>query len=248
MEHLKNLNKDLRRQSGLFFQIGLLIAMMLCVSAFEYRAKVEINPVDITNMDIDDEWTPDITYQNPPPPPPKPKMAKPVASNEEVVDEIPKDVVVDPTSIKIPEIEIPEDKPPVESVEEEFIFVESMPEPKEGFSAFYNYINKNLRYPSMARKLDVEGKVFVTALEKETVNDWIILNPNEWISYSPNDRNLHIKKGVKDKILWRKGIFKFDGKTLTQVARELEHWYSVDIKIKNLIYYYLFSSSPYLLI
>jgi len=95
----------------------------------------------------------------------------------------------------------------------------------------------NVNFNTELNKVDValvEGKVFVTALEKETVNDWIILNPNEWISYSPNDRNLHIKKGVKDKILWRKGIFKFDGKTLTQVARELEHWYSVDIKIKNL--------------
>jgi len=161
MEHRKNLNKDLRRQSGLFFQIGLLIAMMLCVSAFEYRAKVVTQPVDITQIDPEDEWTPNITYQKPPPPPPKPKMAKPVESKQEVEDDIPDDIVIDPSTIEISEIDIPEDEPFVEPFEEDFIFVESMPEPKGGLQSFYDFINKNLRYPSMARKLGVEGKVFV---------------------------------------------------------------------------------------
>jgi len=159
MEHRKNLNKDLRRQSGLFFQIGLLIAMMLCVSAFEYRAIVENNPVDLTKATPKDDWLPPVTEFKEPPPPPKPKLAKPVESKVE--EDIPEDVVYDPSTIKIPEIEISEDKPPIETVEKDFLYVQSMPEPQGGMQAFYNYINKNLRYPSIARKLGVEGKVFV---------------------------------------------------------------------------------------
>lgn len=159
MEHRKNLNKDLRRQSGLFFQIGLLIAMMLCVSAFEYTAKKEYKPADISSGEPLDNWKPPITV-NPPPKPPKPKVVPKVV---EVIEEEPietPDVTFD--IIDIGEIDVPEVEPPVEkAVEAPFDIVEEMPTPVGGEKAFYEFISKNLKYPKQAQRMGVEGKVYV---------------------------------------------------------------------------------------
>ena len=160
MEHRKNLNKDLRRQSGLFFQIGLLIAMMLCVSAFEYTAKKEYKPAAITSCEILDDWNPPITV-NPPPKPPKPKVIPKVV---EVIDEEPietPDVTFD--IIDIGEIEVPEIEGPKTELAEEvpFDIVEEMPTPVGGEAAFYKFISKNLKYPKQAQRMGVEGKVYI---------------------------------------------------------------------------------------
>jgi TonB family protein len=42
-----------------------------------------------------------------------------------------------------------------------FFVVEETAEPIGGIPAFYNFINKNLRYPKLARKMGVEGKVIM---------------------------------------------------------------------------------------
>ncbi|MTI21272.1 energy transducer TonB [Fulvivirga sp. RKSG066] len=161
MEHRKNLNKDLRRQSGLFFQIGLLIALMICVSAFEYTTKKEYNPVDITLSSETDNWTPPIT-EIPPPKPPKPKVIPnfvPVEINEPIETPI-VDIIIDQTEPIVYEPVI--DDIPVEKADDApFVFVEEMPAPEGGLGAFYSYINKNLKYPSQARRMGIEGKVFV---------------------------------------------------------------------------------------
>ncbi len=161
MEHRKNLNKDLRRQSGLFFQIGLLIAMMLCVSAFEYTAKKEYKPVDITMGEPEDDWSPPITV-DPPPRPPKPKVVPKIVpiDDEEPIEDLKVEVVFDPDELQ--DIEIPEVEPPTERISDEpFIRVEEMPSPSNGFESFYTYINKNLKYPRQARNMQIEGKVYV---------------------------------------------------------------------------------------
>ncbi|MEQ9168097.1 MAG: TonB family protein [Fulvivirga sp.] len=161
MEKRKNPEKELRNKSGLFFQIGLLITMMVCVSAFEYRARtgpiVEI-PLEGTQID---PILPPITIQDPPPPPPKPKFMKPVeVSNDEPLEEIPPEVVI-PTDepIDVPPIL---EEPPVEKAPEgDFTIVEDMPEPDGGIAGFYKYVQKNLKYPSQARRMSIEGKVYV---------------------------------------------------------------------------------------
>jgi len=161
MEHRKNLNKDLRRQSGLFFQIGLLIALMICVSAFEYTTKTTENPIDPRANIIEPEWTPPVT-DIPPPKPPKPKIANPVEVEDEPLEEPPEELTFDMKELG--EIDIPikiEDEQPDEHVEETFLVVEEMPTPKDGYEGFYQFIKKNLKYPSQARRMDIEGKVYV---------------------------------------------------------------------------------------
>jgi len=178
MEKRKNPKKELRNKSGLFFQIGLLITMMVCVSAFEYRTRtgpiVDVPPV---GTDID-EIIPPITVQDPPPKPPKPKIINPVeVDNEEPIEEDMPEIIIDIdelANVEIPEIE----EPPVEKAAVgDFIFVEEMPEPDGGFSAFYKYVSNNLKYPAAPRRMNIEGKVFVQFVvdEKGEIVDLEIL-------------------------------------------------------------------------
>lgn len=49
-----------------------------------------------------------------------------------------------------------------------YTVVENQPEPSNGIQEFYQYIGQNLRYPSQARRMGIEGKVFV----EFTVNEY----------------------------------------------------------------------------
>ena len=42
-----------------------------------------------------------------------------------------------------------------------FKVVENQPTPKEGMTTFYEYVQSNLKYPSEAKQMGIEGKVFV---------------------------------------------------------------------------------------
>lgn len=160
MEKRKNPEKDLRNKSGLFFQIGLLMAMMLVVSAFEYRVPKEIVlvPEDITSHEIPDEIIPITRINPPPPPPPKPILANPVVAEPEevVIDEdivIDFDVIDDPVVEVVPEPEIPE-------IEEPDVYKDYVEE-RPSFDGFYAYLGKTIKYPAVSRRLRSEGKVFV---------------------------------------------------------------------------------------
>jgi TonB family protein len=52
--------------------------------------------------------------------------------------------------------------------DEKFLVVESQPAPSEGLNAFYHYIQENLKYPELAKKEGIQGKVFVEFIVDET--------------------------------------------------------------------------------
>ncbi len=162
MEQRKNPKKDLRSKSGLFFQIGLLVAMGLVVSAFEFRAFDDYEPLSADNFGVvEDELIPITEIKPPPPPPPKVVIKNPrlVEVDDPTVDIPEVEIVIDPIDIlTIPEPEIEED----ESIPDEpFVIVEKMPEPEGGIDAFYKFINKKLRYPKQAKRMGIEGTVFL---------------------------------------------------------------------------------------
>ena len=116
----------------------------------------------------------------PKPPPPQvqlPKLQKvikfvpPKVVKEEVVEEIPTIEEIKQHEVAAVEIEGPTEivfEEPVEEVvveEDEnkiFTVVEQQPEFQGGYEAMMNFIKKNMRYPASARRMGVDGTVYVS--------------------------------------------------------------------------------------
>ncbi|MDN5210988.1 energy transducer TonB [Fulvivirgaceae bacterium BMA12] len=49
----------------------------------------------------------------------------------------------------------------LQDVDEIFTVVEEQPKPKNGMGPYFQYIAQNLKYPEQARKMGIEGKVYV---------------------------------------------------------------------------------------
>jgi len=99
------------------------------------------------------------------PPPPPPKIQQPqiieVPDEEEIEEEIKVEFDVEVTEdSKVEEIVIApvEEK---EDVDQIFLVVEETATPKGGMSAFYKYVGDKMKYPAQARRMGIEGKVFV---------------------------------------------------------------------------------------
>ncbi len=165
MELKKNPEVDLRKKSNLFMSIGLMISFMLINTAFEWKS-LEVNKMIFPEMLTDDsEELQDIQITiHPPPPPPQ---VTPPEIMEVPDDEIIKDVIdidLDTETMlddKILDV-IYEDSPKEEPTDKVHIVVEEQPAPIGGTKAFYEYISKHVKYPAQARRMGIEGKVFVT--------------------------------------------------------------------------------------
>lgn len=164
MENKKSANADIYRKSGLFFQVGLLISTVLVTVAFEWRNYDDGDYIELQQAQDDFEDLLEIPPTEQPPPPP-PRIQQPeiieVPDEEEIEEEIEIDLDVDITEEEVIEDIIIEEAPEEEVADEIFQIVEEPATPKGGYSAFYQYIAKNMRYPAQARRMGIEGKVFV---------------------------------------------------------------------------------------
>jgi periplasmic protein TonB len=114
----------------------------------------------------------------PKPPPPQiqlPKLQKvikfvpPKVVKEQVVDEVPTIEEIKQNEVAAVEVEGPTEvvfeEPAEEVVVEDdnqiFTVVEQQPEFEGGYEAMNNFIRKNLRYPASARRMGVDGTVYV---------------------------------------------------------------------------------------
>lgn len=164
MEAKKNPKADLTRKSGLFLNIGFVLSLLLVIAAFEWRSYEKSDLLDLGQVNDDfEEMTEVPLTQQPPPPPPKvqqPEIIE-VPDEEEIEEEIEVDLDVEITEeTEIEEIVFEE---PVEEEETDEIFqiVENPASFKGGIGAFYQYVQKNMKYPSQAQRMGLEGKVFV---------------------------------------------------------------------------------------
>ncbi len=75
----------------------------------------------------------------------------------------------------LPYHELPDDRSenPASGSDEVFTIVEDQPAPIGGMRVFYDYIQENLKYPTQARKMGIEGRVFVqfTVSKDGTLSD-----------------------------------------------------------------------------
>jgi protein TonB len=164
MELKKNPKADLTRKTTFFFSIGLLVTMSLVLAAFEWR-QYEAKVADLMERrtDVFEE-----TIEVPPtdiPPPPPPQVQAPVIVEVPDEEEIEEDIQVNldievsqDTKVEAIEVKVEEVK---EETDEIFTIVEESAAPKGGMGAFYKYVQEKMKYPPQARRMGIDGKVFV---------------------------------------------------------------------------------------
>lgn len=171
MELKKNPEKDLDKKSGMFLNIGLAVSLLLVITAFEWRFYDEGSLVDLGTLDDDFEDIMEIPpTEQPPPPPPKIQLPQiiEIPDEEEIEEEIEVDLDVEITEETVIEDIVFDDAPEEEVADEIFDIVEDQPTPPGGMGAFYKYVGKSIKYPNQARRMGIEGRVFVQFIVDKT--------------------------------------------------------------------------------
>lgn len=165
-ESKKNPNVDLNRLRPLLFSISLTLTMLIVIGAFEWRS---VDTIDRT-MQVRSSEEFEELIEVPPtviPPPPAPSVQVAsiveVPDTEEIEEEVKVVIDIDITDQTISQqFTIPEPtKMEEEEVEKIFLVVEQPAAPRDGLAAFYKDVGNRINYPAPARRMGIEGKVFV---------------------------------------------------------------------------------------
>jgi periplasmic protein TonB len=166
MEPKKTEKADLTRKSFLFFNIGLITSLLLALMAFTYKVYDDTSVKDLNNNQAATEEIMEVppTEQLPPPPP---KIEQPqiveVPDEKEIEEDLDIDMDtetdVNETKAEIPIAPVVEEEK--EDVNQIFTVVEETAAPQGGMPAFYEYVGKKMKYPAQAKRMNIEGKVFV---------------------------------------------------------------------------------------
>jgi protein TonB len=165
MEAKKNPKYDLIGKSGLFRLIGLNISLLVVIVAFEVPNKGDQGIIELTleNENITELIEIPPTEQTPPPPPKVQAFeVNEIANEDELEQEL--DLELDVEILEetiIQDVVFEMQDPKEEEVDEVFTVVEDQPEFPGGIQAFYEFVGKELKYPSQARRLGVEGRVYI---------------------------------------------------------------------------------------
>lgn len=165
MEAKKTESADLMKKTSLFFSIGLLVTISLVFTAFEWRQYDDsLVALQGKNTNIFEEMLEVPPTEQPPPPAPviqQPQIVE-VPDTEEIKEDlnIKFDVEVSEET-KIEEVVVSAPVEEKENPDEIFTVVEETASPKGGYPAFYKYVGDKIKYPAQARRMGIEGKVFV---------------------------------------------------------------------------------------
>ena len=180
MELKKSPKADLRRNSGMYFVIGLAVVMFLVWRGLEWKTYEKTNEYDISmNVeDMLDEEVPMTEQLKTPPPPPPPAAPEIIEVVEDEVEV--EETVIESTETSQEEEIIEVEDVEVEEVEEDvdvpFAVIEDVPifpgcesQKSAGAKALRDcfqeqmqkHISKNFRYPEIAQEMGVQGRVNV---------------------------------------------------------------------------------------
>ncbi len=175
MTRKKNKKADLQRKRKLFFQIGMVLTLGLVLLAFEWpsvqgESKFDMKTETQGESEIDIPIT--VTEKEkhmPPPPPVPPEEFNKVPDDFEIDDKEAyniEDVGIDPgEGINYKDIvKKTEEKP-----EEIHVFVEEQPTFRgQEMIEFVKYVQKNIKYPELAKENKIQGKVYAKfVIEKD---------------------------------------------------------------------------------
>ncbi len=163
----KNPKADLRSTYGLFVEVGMVVSLLLLILAF--RANIQrAGDMEIQSVEQEVVQMEEILQTKQivkPPPPPRPPVPVEVP-NDEIIDD--DDLDLDASlDIDEPLANLPPPPPPEEEEEEPepeiFVVVEEMPELIGGLGE----IQRKIKYPEIARKAGVEGRVILQFIVNE---------------------------------------------------------------------------------
>jgi len=187
MEPKKNSNVDPKRNSSLYFQLGLAAIAILSYLAIELKTyEKDLSGLEkkVDNSFLDEDVPVTMQLNTPPPPPPPPPPAPEVIKIVEDKKEI-KEVVIQSTETNQKEEVVKAEKVVVAEVEEPevdvpFAIIEDVPlfpgcesvakdKRKDCFQEkIQAHIKKNFTYPDAAVDAGHQGKVFVSfVIEKD---------------------------------------------------------------------------------
>ena len=186
MEIKKSPKADLESKKLTFTLIGLVVTLFVIWRVFEYKSydKQTIDDSLKTEVVIEEEMV-EITKQEQPkvqPPQPKPQVTQiEVVEDDVEVEDVEINAEVDQNEV-IEEYEFTPPEIEEEEIVEAEIFkvVEEMPEFPGGAAKMMEFIQKNIKYPMMARESDIQGRVFVN----------FVVEPNGEIS------NVEVLRGI----------------------------------------------------
>ena len=172
MELKKSPKADLEKRKGLYFEIGLVVILGLCLVAFTVKSydqgdKKASNQGDTEQVqDLDEIENTDIEEETPPPPPPEPEEQE-VKMDEIIVKEDDEQLSHEADVVDAEEAQntsaiadVPEEVE--EIVEEEIVKVpDQMAEFPGGMEALLKYLAENIKYPELARANGITGKVYI---------------------------------------------------------------------------------------
>jgi protein TonB len=160
---------DLRQWYRLFIEVGLTLALLILVVAFQLDySRGQSFQVDLQEQEVVEmEEIQQTEQQNEPPPPPKPPVPVEVPNNETIENQ---DVDFDASLDLDQSLDTNQGPPEPDQEEEEqedeiFVVVEQQPE-CGGVKA----LQQEVEYPDFARKAGIEGRVFVQFVVNEEGN------------------------------------------------------------------------------
>ena len=179
MEPKKNPQLDVKRNSLLYFFVGMTLVLFMAYMALEWKTYYQDDSWDVGNLKVDEDLIEEATILKLKlPDPPKPKIQTPpkieIAENDEDIvetviesNDVDQDTkIADVEDVAVAEDDIPEEIP--------FILIEHAPvfpgceneqTEKDKRACFQEqmlkHIRKNFRYPEVAQEMGLQGRVSV---------------------------------------------------------------------------------------
>lgn len=159
----KSPKADLKKSYTVYLEAGLIVALLFMIVAVKVNLQDEPPappPIDEQEV-VEMEEVIQTQQQETPPPPPRPQVPVEVPNDEIVEDQL---IDLDADLDLDGPMDLPPPPPEEEEEEEDFfVVVEQMPEPIGGIAKIQN----SVKYPEMARRAGIEGRVTVQFIVNE---------------------------------------------------------------------------------
>ena len=155
----KNPEANLKLKYKKVIELSMILSLVIMLLVFQTLRAISLDEAESKTVHIEIEVTdiPPTEQFKRPPPPPKPSIPIPTES-----EDVPEDLTIDETALDLSDIP-PPPPPPDEEGDMIFVAFDEPPTPIGGFMA----IQKALKYPEIARKAGIEGRVTVHVLVSE---------------------------------------------------------------------------------